>query len=109
MKTSAGSLPAEKLKTGASFQGAFLIEARVMRDDPRTLKVKVHPRSSRPRVEPQPDGSYRVYVSSAPEKGKANSQALKALADHLGLKRSEIELIAGGTSRNKVFRVSPGE
>jgi len=63
-------------------------------------------RSSRPRVEEADDGGYRVYVSSAPEKGKANAQVLKALARHLGVPRSSLEITGGQTSREKIIRLT---
>ncbi|HEY5494879.1 MAG TPA: DUF167 domain-containing protein [Candidatus Anoxymicrobiaceae bacterium] len=71
-----------------------------------TLRVKVTTRSSRPRVEQEDDGGYRVYVSTAPEKGKANTQVLKALARHLGVPRSALEITGGLTSRDKTIRLT---
>ena len=39
----------------------------------------------------------------APEKGKANKAVIELLAKKLGLKKSQIELIAGETSHQKRF------
>lgn len=62
--------------------------------------------SPRPRVEEASEGSFRVYVSAAPEKGRANAQMLKALSKHLGVPRSSISIVRGHTSREKLVRVS---
>jgi uncharacterized protein len=70
------------------------------------IHVKVTTRSSRPRVEEAGEGSYRVHVSSAPDKGKANAEVLKALAGHLGVSRSCLAIKRGGSSRDKTIEVT---
>jgi len=47
----------------------------------------------------------KVSVTAAPEKGKANKAIITLLADSLGLKRSQIELLAGETSPQKRFLI----
>ena len=71
----------------------------------RMLKVRVTTRSSKPRVELDEDGRYSVYVSCAPQKGKANAAVIKALAGHLGVPPSALEVTAGRKSRDKTIRV----
>jgi uncharacterized protein len=46
-------------------------------------------------------GELKVAVTQAPEKGKANKAIIELLADSLGLKKSQIELLAGETSPRK--------
>lgn len=75
-----------------------------MSEDETLIKVRVVPKSSRPRVEEMPDGGYKVFVSSAPEKGKANAQVITALASHLGVRKSALEIVSGLRSRDKVIR-----
>jgi uncharacterized protein YggU (UPF0235/DUF167 family) len=67
--------------------------------------VRVYPGASRTRVENAPDGSYRVYVSAAPRKGKANAEMLKAMSGHLGVSKGSITIKKGITSREKVLRI----
>jgi uncharacterized protein YggU (UPF0235/DUF167 family) len=50
-------------------------------------------------------GHYEIRVSIPPEKGKANQKAITLLANHLGIAPGRISILAGATSRNKVFSV----
>jgi len=45
----------------------------------------------------------RVAVSAAPEKDKANAAIRDVLADALGCKPSQVALLSGKTSREKLF------
>jgi hypothetical protein len=51
-------------------------------------------------------GSLKVGVTAAPEDGKANKALLEILRRLLDLKRSQIALLSGLTSREKKFLVS---
>ena len=50
-------------------------------------------------------GALQVMVTQAPEKGKANRAIIAVLAETLGLRNSQIELLAGETSPHKRFLV----
>lgn len=50
------------------------------------------------------DGHLKVSVTSSPERGRANSAVVKLLAVQLGLKRTQVELVAGTTTRRKQIR-----
>ena len=52
------------------------------------------------------DGSLKVYVTAPPEDGRANEAVIEAVAEWLGVKRRQVEIIRGATSRNKVVRVT---
>lgn len=69
------------------------------------IAVRVTPRASRERVEPEGAG-FRVYVTVPPEDGKANAAVQAALAKHLGVAKSRLDLIRGAKSRDKVFRLT---
>ena len=47
----------------------------------------------------------QVMVTQAPEKGKANRAIIALLAETLGLRKSQIELLSGDTSPQKRFLV----
>lgn len=71
------------------------------------LSVRVTPRADRNRVAGiQGDGAVLVRVTAAPTDGQANKAVLEALADTLKLKKSQVILVGGETSRNKRFQIS---
>ncbi|MBL4885390.1 MAG: DUF167 domain-containing protein [Planctomycetaceae bacterium] len=45
----------------------------------------------------------KISVTQVAEKGKANKDVLKLLAKSLGIKKSQLQLISGETSRLKKF------
>jgi uncharacterized protein YggU (UPF0235/DUF167 family) len=70
------------------------------------LTVIAHPNARRPRIEEDLLGTIHVYVNAPPLEGKANKAVLEALATHLGVKKSQLELVSGATSKMKVFTVA---
>jgi len=75
--------------------------------DGRIFTVRVTPKASRNAVKVDPDGraDLRVYVTKVPEGGKANAAVLKLLSKALGVPKTRIELVRGGSGRDKQFRV----
>ncbi len=69
------------------------------------LPVKAHPGARKNALCGVHDGQLKVSVTAAPEKGKANKAILDLLAETLGLKRAQLELLSGETSARKVFLV----
>jgi len=67
------------------------------------IEVKVIPKSTQSRVAELSDGKLKVWVHSAPEKGKANQEVRDLVAKHLHISRSRIRLIKGEHSRTKIF------
>ena len=75
-------------------------------DNPITFAVRVIPRAKQNKVQPQADGSLKVHVTAPPEDGRANEAVVEVIAQWLGVKRREVEIIRGATNRNKVVRVT---
>jgi uncharacterized protein len=46
-----------------------------------------------------------VRVTARPVRGKATEAALRAVAAALGVRRADVTLVAGGTSRDKVVDI----
>ena len=46
-----------------------------------------------------------VGVRTAPEKGRANEELVKKLAEHFGISRSRVRIVTGGASRKKVVEI----
>ena len=72
-----------------------------------TVVVTVKPGSRKgPLVEAGADGALTIYVRERAIEGKATEAAARLLAEHLGVPRSRVELVAGATSRVKRFRIT---
>ena len=71
------------------------------------LLVKVHPRSKAPGVERLADGSFRVRVLAAPDRGRANREVLERLAAFLHVPVSRLAIVRGETSSAKWVKVAP--
>jgi len=73
--------------------------------DGLSFKVRVYPRSSRNEIVGAKGDALRVKITAAPTKGKANSSCIALLADEFSLSKSQIEIVRGRTSRNKVIKI----
>lgn len=69
------------------------------------IQVLVHPNAKNPRIEKDLLGDTHVYVSSPPLEGKANKEAVEALAKHFNVSKSKVVLLSGQKSKNKLFSV----
>jgi uncharacterized protein (TIGR00251 family) len=67
------------------------------------LPVRAQPGARKAGVLGEQAGSLKVAVTARPEQGKANQALVEVLREALGLKRSQIELLSGPTSREKRF------
>jgi uncharacterized protein YggU (UPF0235/DUF167 family) len=67
--------------------------------------VKTIPRSSRNEVEKISEGSYRVCVTDAPEKGKANKAVIEALAKYFMVPKSSVNIAGGKSARIKIIDI----
>lgn len=68
--------------------------------------VKVVPRASKTGIAGEMDGVLRVRVASPPVDGAANGELVKFFAKLFGVSRSDVEIIAGHASRNKIVRIA---
>ena len=71
--------------------------------------VRVRPGSSRTGVGGDHDGALVVRVTARAVDGKATEAALRALAEALGVRRSEVSLATGASSRIKLIDVTSTE
>src|SRR5262245_23487874 len=65
------------------------------------LPVRAQPGARKTGVLGEQAGSLKVAVTAPPEEGRANRALIEALREVLGVKRSQVELVSGGTSREK--------
>lgn len=69
------------------------------------LKVRVNPRSSANRVTGWQDGTLSVKLTAPPVEGAANKACTEFLAKILGVKRAQVNLLSGASSREKIFQI----
>jgi uncharacterized protein (TIGR00251 family) len=69
------------------------------------IQVKVKP-SSRTEELGREGDSFMVKVKEPPQEGKANRAVIKLLAQHFGVPQSQIKILSGFRSRNKVIEVA---
>jgi len=68
------------------------------------IGIKVVPKSSKVSVE-EKNGKLHVKLTAPPDKGKANKQLVKVLAQHFGVSKSKVKILKGETSHNKVVEI----
>jgi uncharacterized protein (TIGR00251 family) len=69
------------------------------------LSVRVQPGARRAGVQGVHGEALKVAVSAPAQEGRANAAVVDLLREALGLKRSQVELAAGATSRDKLILV----
>lgn len=72
------------------------------------ISVIVHPNSKKSKIENDLLGYLHIYVKEPPLNGKANSAVIESLASHFSTKKSNIFLIKGAKSKNKIFDIIVG-
>jgi len=73
------------------------------------LPVRAIAGTSRNEIGGSREGALLVRVTTAPEKGKANHAIATLLADALGLRKKDLELIRGERHKNKCFLLQGAE
>lgn len=67
--------------------------------------VKARPSAREEKVEKISETNFVVWVKEPPVKGKANRAIIKALAGYFNIASSGVVLVAGSSSRQKIFEV----
>lgn len=80
------------------------------------LSVRVTPRANNDQIDGvERDADERLWViarvRAIPDRNKANAAITKLIADEIGIAKSYVSVLSGGTSRNKVLLIEgdPGE
>jgi uncharacterized protein (TIGR00251 family) len=70
------------------------------------LHLRIQPGASRDEFAgPYGDSKYRIRITAPPVGGKANQQLIRFLSKSFGVAKSRIELLSGGSGRDKVVRI----
>jgi uncharacterized protein len=82
------------------------LRRKLLRDGSLVLDVKTIPRAHVAEVsELMANGTLKIKVTAAPERGKANDEVCAVLAGYLGVPKRGAEVILGHTSRHKRVRI----
>ena len=66
------------------------------------IKVKVHPNSSRSKIEKIKENEYEMWISEKPINNKANSEVLKMLKKYF---KKDVVIKSGFKSKNKIVEI----
>lgn len=69
------------------------------------IAVRAQPGARKAGIQGEQAGALKVAVTAAPEQGKANKALIETLSKALDVKKSQIELLCGATSRDKRFLI----
>lgn len=70
----------------------------------RLLQVRVIPNAKKSRILDE-DGRLKVYLTAPASEGKANKALVEVLADHFGVRKSEVRIVKGEKGRDKVVEI----
>jgi uncharacterized protein len=70
------------------------------------LRLRVVPGAGRAGIVGRHGDAWKVRVTAAPERGRANDAVLRLLADTLSVPRRDLSIVAGATRREKIVQLS---
>jgi len=70
-----------------------------------TFRVSVQPGASKNEIVGMQEDVLKIKISAPPVQGKANKVLIQFLAKQIGVKRSQVEILSGHTSRIKKIKV----
>lgn len=70
------------------------------------LRLRVSPGSKEPGIVGRHGEAWKIRVTAAPERGKANDATVRLLAQALRVGADDIRLVSGQGSRDKVVEVT---
>jgi uncharacterized protein (TIGR00251 family) len=75
------------------------------KDGAVTLRVRVQPRASRDEAAGELGGAIKLRITAPPVDGKANEAIRRLIARMVGVSQSEVEIVSGQSSRDKLIRI----
>jgi uncharacterized protein (TIGR00251 family) len=71
-----------------------------------TLSIRIQPRASKNEITRMENGGLKIRLTAPPVDGAANEALIRLLTDKLSITRSQVEIVSGHTSRDKIIRIS---
>ena len=78
----------------------------VEKDGAIIFAIRVVPRASRSQIVGEHDGALKIQLTSPPVDGAANAELIKLLAKTFGVSKSDVEIVAGETSKSKRIMIA---
>lgn len=69
------------------------------------INIKVNTNAKNNSVTKIDESNYSVAVNTSPEQGKANKKIIDLLADYFEVKKSQVFIVSGKKSKNKVVDI----
>lgn len=70
------------------------------------LSVKIIPKAAKSAIVGWENERLKIRIKALPEKGNANEELIRFLADFLEIAKSNLEIVSGKSSRNKRIKIS---
>lgn len=67
--------------------------------------VKAKPNAKEEKVEKIDDSHFMVSIKEPPVEGRANKAIIRVLAEYFSILQSDIQIISGHTSKNKMIEI----
>ncbi|HTP04706.1 MAG TPA: DUF167 domain-containing protein [Nitrospirota bacterium] len=71
-----------------------------------TLSIRIQPRASKNEIAWMENGGLKIRLTAPPVDGAANEALIRFLANTLSVARSQVDIVSGLTSRDKIVRIS---
>ena len=71
-----------------------------------TFAVQVVPRASHSAIAGEHNSSLRIRIAAPPVDGAANEELIRVLAKAFGVRKSDVEITSGHSSRRKEVRIA---
>lgn len=69
------------------------------------VAIRIKPNSKAEKIEQTGPNEFKVSVHEPPMENRANEAARKIIAAHFNVASSQVALVKGATSKNKVFEI----
>lgn len=99
------SLPAELDVNGEETRGFQMDEVVTAHPEGATVRLRVVPRARRTRLAGGHGDALKLRVKAPPVEGAANDEVCRFPAGEVGVRPSEVSIVAGGRGRDKVALV----
>lgn len=75
------------------------------KDGALRLEVHAKPRAKKSRIVGVREGALEVALAAPPVEGAANDELVRVLSSALGIRRKDVALVRGESSRNKLVEI----